>query len=63
MARSLFLTIWAACTIMGFQNSMPPRLKKRFLLAKLPNHSRTLLDGHTACLMPPAGMFWLTEAN
>ena len=63
MARSLFLTIWATCTVMGFQNSMPPRLKKRFLLSKLPNHSRTLLDGHTACLIPPVGMSWTPEAN
>ena len=63
MARSLFLTIWASCSVMGFQNSMPPRLKRRIALSEQANHSRTLLDGHTTCLMPPIGMGWASEAS
>ena len=63
VARSLFLTIWASCSVMGFQNSMPPRLKRRIALSEQANHSRTLLDGHTTCLMPPIGMGWASEAS
>ena len=63
VVRSLFMSVWAACTVMGFQNAMPPRLKGRLALSRQANHSRTLLDGHTSCLIPPAGMVWAPDAG
>ena len=29
VVRSVFMSVWAACTVMGFQNAMPPHLKGR----------------------------------
>jgi len=63
MVRSLFMSVWAACTVMGFQNAMPPRLKGRLALSRQANHSRTLLDGHTSSLIPPTGMICSPDAG
>ena len=63
VVRSVFMSVWAACTVMGFQNAMPPRLKGRLALSRQANHSRTLLDGHTSCLIPPTGMICSPEAG
>ena len=43
VVRSVFMSVWAACTVMGFQNAMPPRLKGRLALSRQANHSRALL--------------------
>ena len=63
VVRSVFMSVWAACTVMGFQNAMPPRLKARLALSRQANHSRTLLDGHTSCLIPPVGMRCAPDAG
>ncbi|MEB3158156.1 MAG: hypothetical protein VKK03_01700 [Synechococcus sp.] len=53
MARLVLLTVWSACTAVGFQNSMPPRHRRRLIHGDRFCHVRTLVDGHTLCRMPP----------
>lgn len=54
MTRIVLLTLWSACTAVGFQNSMPPRHRRRAFTADRLCHVRRLSDGHTLCRMPPA---------
>ena len=54
MLRFVLLTLWSACTAAGFQNAMPPRHRRRLIHGERVCHERTLVDGHTLCLMPPA---------
>ena len=63
VVRLVFMSVWAACTVMGFQNAMPPRLKGLLALSRQANHSRTLLDGHTSCLIPPVGILCAPDAG
>ena len=63
VVRYVFMSVWAACTVMGVQNAMPPRLKGRLALSRQAKHSRTLLDGHTICLIPPTGMICAPDAG
>lgn len=54
MARLVLLTVWSACTAVGFQNSMPPQQRRRLIYGNRLCHVRSLVDGHTLCRMPPA---------
>ena len=63
VVRSVVMSVWAACTVMGFQNAMPPRLRGQLALSRQENQTRTLLDGHTSCLIPPVGMLCAPDAG
>ncbi|MGB1416835.1 MAG: hypothetical protein ACPG6X_05065 [Synechococcus sp.] len=46
------MSLWSAASACGFQNSLPPRDRRR-LLRETAIHARTLMDGHTVCRLRP----------
>ena len=58
VVRSVFMSVWAACTVMGFQNAMPPRLKERLALSR-----RQTIPAPAGRLKPPVGMLCAPDAG
>ena len=56
--RSVFMSVWAACTVMGFQNAMPPFLKERLALSR-----RQTIPAPAGRLVPPVGMLCAPDAG
>ena len=58
VVRSVFVSVWTACTVMGFLNAMPPRLKERLALSR-----RQTIPAPAGRLVPPVGMLCAPDAG